>query len=100
LEALKLATPAASSNTAQIELERTPPPCDRCRKDSRTIVEKLATLREPGGIYAQRRLHLSFCGHHYTVNEALLVLADWKLIADTRARLAADEAARRLGDLR
>lgn len=92
-----MTTPAAKSNTAQIELERTPPPCDRCRSTSLTIVEKAAVVFDPGGVYSRRTLRLSFCGHHYTFFEALLMLAGWALIADTRAQLATREAMRQSG---
>jgi hypothetical protein len=89
---LKVSTPAATKTTAQIELERTPPPCDRCRQSALTIVERRHIGWAP--------LHLSFCGHHYGVNEALLVLAGWALIGDTRAHLATREASRRFGGMR
>ena len=78
------------NNTAQIEREGTPPPCDRCRLDSLTIVER---------IVKGWPLRLSLCGHHYTVNEALLVLAGWALVADTRAQLATRERTRQIGGL-
>lgn len=88
------------SNTTQIELERTPPLCDRCRNPALTVVEKLVSIFQVAGYYSQRRLQLAFCGHDYTVNEALLVLGGWVLVADTRAQLANREAWRRAGGLR
>jgi hypothetical protein len=93
-------TTSGKANTAQIELERTPPPCDRCRHLSLTIVEKVTVVFDPNGVYARKTLQLSFCNHHFGFFEALLVLHGWALIADTRARLAVREAARRSGDLR
>lgn len=93
-------TTSGKANTAQIELERTPPPCDRCRHPSLTIVEKHAVITDGAGIYSRKTLHLSFCNHHFSFYEALLILAGWAIIADTRARLATREAARRTGEFR
>lgn len=99
-KALTVTTPSGTKNTAQIELERTPPPCDRCRFPSLTIVERVAVVFDGNGIYARRRLQLSFCGHDYGFLEALLMLAGWALVADTRAQLATREAVRGPGDAR
>lgn len=85
------------NNTAQIELERTPPPCDHCHNPSLTVVEKHAVIMDATGIYSRRPLHLSFCGHHYGWHEALLVLGGWALVADTRRQLAVREAIRQNG---
>lgn len=89
-----------TSNTSQIELERTPPPCDRCRNPALTVVEKLVSVFHGAGYYSQKRLQLALCGHDYGVNEALLVLGGWVLVADTRHQLTAREAWRRAGGLR
>lgn len=91
---------SGNSNTAQIELERTPPPCDRCGNPSLTITAKHVVVYDERGIYSRRLLHLSWCGHHFGFFEALLMLAGWTLVADTRGRLATREATRRAGDVR
>lgn len=93
-------TTSSTSNTAQIELETTPPPCDRCGNPSLTVTSKHVVVTDAHGIYSRRLLQLSWCGHHYGFFEALLMLAGWQLVADTRARLAAREAFRRAGEVR
>ena len=90
-------TSPGKSTAAQIDLERTPPPCDRCRNPALTMVEKLTTIFEKAGYYSQKRLQLSFCGHHFSDLEVQLAIAGWVLVADTRAQLATREAVRRVG---
>ncbi len=88
---------APTPNTLQIELERTPPPCDQCGHPSLVVVElpqPLLTGRRRG-IFTPVP-HLSFCGHHFSVHEPLLAITGWSIAADVRAQLATREAARRM----
>jgi len=89
-----------TQNTAQIELERTPPPCDRCGHPSLTVVAKPLAVFDANNRYSLQPHYLSFCNHHFAVNEALLGLTGWALVADTRQQLATCEATRTIGGLR
>lgn len=74
------------SATAQAELERTPPPCDRCRASALVIVQR-ADVRPP--------FELSFCGHHFSVHEPMLAASGWGVVADARTQLSTRERTRK-----
>lgn len=72
-----------------LELETEQLRCDR--RGCPAVARVLTELRQP----LHRVLHLAFCGHDYADLEPLLILRGWRIVADTRPRVAAREATRR-----
>ena len=87
---------------AQTELERRPPTCDR--HPSATALVMVESNQYAGRVGATAvdgpRGRLTLCGHCYETHALVLDLRGWSVIADTRPRLYADEAARRRGWVR